>query len=232
MIRFRLVAATAALAVAGCSPAPPAPAAEPAHHHHDTVAASGQPAGHLVVRADDQLKPVLGVLTDQFEEAFPGTDVAVEYGTGKAAADVLVTDDPGAVDEATVVARNPLVIATARTATTVNTAADLRRPGVRVAVGGDAAGLVPATVRTDGPGAVAAVVTGAADVAVVHRTDVVAAGADLRVVDFREGIEHADQYVVVLTKPGGNPVTADAFRELMRSALAQRVFSDAGFSAA
>ncbi|GAA4607885.1 hypothetical protein GCM10023107_83770 [Actinoplanes octamycinicus] len=226
-----MVAAVVALTATACSSAPPAVATGPDHHHHDAVAASGQPQGRLSVRADAELRPVLNVLTGQFQEAFPGTEVLVEYGVG-GTADVTLTDDPRAADPAAVVARNPLVIATARTATDVHTAADLRRPGVRVAAGTDAAGLVPATLRTDGPGAVAAVVTGAADVAVVHRTDVVAAKADLRVVDFREGIQHAQQFTLVLTPSGGNRVTAEAFRELMRSALAQRVFSDAGFSAA
>jgi molybdate transport system substrate-binding protein len=141
-----------------------------------------------------------------------------------------------------VVARDPLVIATPRTATAVGGLADLRRPGVRVAVCaertgcGDAVrtitGLRPATVRADGPAAVAAVVSGAADVALVHRTDVAAAGADLRVVDFREGVAHADRYLLVLSRDGRNPVAADAFASLARSALAQRVFSDAGFTAA
>ncbi|GIF15766.1 molybdate ABC transporter substrate-binding protein [Actinoplanes teichomyceticus] len=258
------IAVAASLGAAACSaPAPPqqapAPGAASGEHHHaaaapGTATAHGQPRGRLVVHADHQLRPVLDRLAASFEEAFPHTDVLVEYGAGHArhlaggaAVDVLVTGDPAATAGAAAhgasvtVARDPLVLATART-TTGTTAADLLRPGVRVALCatgtscGDAArlgtGRHRVTVRADGRGAVAAVVTGAADVALVHRTDVVAAGADLRVVDFREGLEHADRYVLTVAAHSRNPVTADAFRALMTSALATRVFSDAGFTAA
>jgi molybdate transport system substrate-binding protein len=266
-----VVAIAAAFSLAGCSasvphntvsgPASPVATAQ-GHHDHDGVASvapagSGQPGGRLVVHADQQLRPALGVLAGKFEEAFPGTKVLVEYGEGAehgehiahaTAVDVLISGDAAttagvaAREEPAVIARDPLIIATARAATEVGEVADLRRSAVRVAVCakhtrcGAAArtipGLRPAMVEKDGITAVTAVVSGTADAALVYRTDVVAAKADLRVVDFREGVAHADQYAVVLLKQGQNPITADAFGALMRSALAQRVLSDAGFSAA
>ena len=252
---FRPIAALLVLAVAGCSPsAPPATApSPPPHHHHPGASAapagSGGPRGRLVVRADEQLRVPLDFLAGRFEEAFPGTEVVLGYGPGGAPhADVLLTGDAAAVartaarEEPVVVARNPLVLAAARTATGVDGLADLRRPGLRVALCaagtrcGDAARTVtalrPAAVHADGPAAVAAVVSGAADVALVHRTDVPAAQARLRVVDFGEGVAHADRYTLALPRDGRNPVAADAFAALARSALAQRVLSDAGFTAA
>ncbi|BCJ47802.1 hypothetical protein GCM10010168_21610 [Actinoplanes ianthinogenes] len=152
LTRFLAYAVVAALAVSGCSPAPPAgPAAEPAHHHHSAVVASGQPQGPLVVQADDRFEPALGVLIPTFEDAFPGTDVQVSYGTGAAA--------------------------------------------------------------------VTAAVTGTADVALVERAD--AAHTDLRVVDVPQ------RFALAFAPAGRNPVTADAFRELLCSALAQRVLAGA-----
>ena len=270
--RFAAVAAAVtALGAGGCSPAAPqdpvspsasSPAAVAEHHHHDSAApidpaGSGEPHGRLVVHADEQMRSVLGPLVEQFQQAFAATKVVIEYGTaagharhltGDATVDVLITGDAATTariatrGEPVTIARNPLVIATARTTTQVNNIADLRRPAVRVAICaeqtrcGDAAhtiaGLHPTRVGQDGPATVAAVVSGDADAALVHRTDIVAARADLRVVDFAEGVAHADQYAVVLLRHDRNPAAVDAFQSLMCSALAQRMLSDAGFSAA
>jgi molybdate transport system substrate-binding protein len=270
--RFGAVAAAVtAFGAGGCStPAPQdpvspsasSPAAAPEHHHHGSPApidpaGSAAPHGRLIVHADEQMRSVLRLLVEQFREAFPATTVVIEYGTGAgharhlagdAAVDVLITGDAGTAAgvatraEPVTIARNPLVIATARTKTEVNDVTDLRRPAVRVAVCGEhtrcgdaartIAGLHPTAVGKDGPATVAAVVSGGADAALVHRTDVVAARADLRVVDFADGVARADQYAVVLPRHGRNPTAADAFRSLMCSALAQRMLSDAGFSAA
>ncbi|MEU8607869.1 molybdate ABC transporter substrate-binding protein [Actinoplanes sp. NPDC048791] len=223
-------------------------------------ARSGEPGGRLVVHADEQLRTTFGILVEKFEAAYPGTDVLVEFGPSArharhivdgAPADVLVSGDPaatarvvdaGAGGRPSVIARNPLVIAVARQAGPVNSVADLSRTGVRVAVCaartrcGDAArsllAVRPAVAVADGRAAVAAVQSGRADAALVYRTDIAAAEADLRAIDFPAAVRHADQYTVVRLGKGDNRTAADAFVAFTHSALAQRVLSDEGFSPA
>jgi molybdate transport system substrate-binding protein len=254
-----------ALSLAGCSAGtpgggsdepPPATSAATHRHHHEPAGAgsaaparSGEPAGRVVVHADDQLRTVFGILVQKFEAAYPGTDVLVEFGprgehaqhlAAGAAVDILVSARATGGGKPTVIARNPLVIAVARDETSLNSVADLSRTGVRVAVCaprtpcGDAArSLVPvrsAVAVADGPAAVAAVRAGTADAALVHRTDIAAARADLRAIDFPAAVRQADQYTVVQLGPADR--TAAAFVAFTRSALAQRVLADEGFSPA
>ncbi|MFB9356513.1 molybdate ABC transporter substrate-binding protein [Actinoplanes nipponensis] len=222
-------------------------------------ARSAEPEGALVVHADEQVRTAFGILVEKFEAAYPGTDVLVEFGPSArhaqhivagAAVDVLISGDAAATARVvsasggrpSVIARNPLVIAVARRDGPVHSVADLRRTGVRVAVCaartrcGDAArSLVdvhPAVTAADGPAAVAAVRAGTADAALVHRTDIVAARADLPAIDFPAAVQHADQYTVVRLGQDDNRTAADAFVAFTHSALAQRVLSDEGFSPA
>ncbi|GAA0805228.1 molybdate ABC transporter substrate-binding protein [Spirilliplanes yamanashiensis] len=270
------------LLLAGCSgpaaapaapPAPPpaAPAAPSAagHHHHAPAAsaasgAPGAPGGALVVHAADQLRATLAVLLPQFEEAYPDTALAVEYGAGAeharhildgAPVDVFLSADAAATalvtagharGEPAVVARNPIVIAVPRDpAGPVGGVADL--PAVRVALCADttpcgrtarsalAAARVdvrPAAVEPGPAEALARVRTGAADAALVHRTDIVAARADVRAVDFAQANRIADEYTAVRVRTGANTAGADAFVAFLGSSLARRVLADAGLAPA
>jgi molybdate transport system substrate-binding protein len=175
-----------------------------------------------------------------------------------AVVDVLVSSDPAATARVSkagytrgrpaLVARDPLVIAVpAATPTRVNGVADLTRPGVRVALcaaqvpcGSAArrilatAGMVvkPSSLAPDAPTALGTVRAGGADAALVHRTDVAAAGTDLRPLDFAQATAVADEYAVVAVSTGRNTVGGAAFVAFLESSLARRVFSEAGFSAA
>jgi molybdate transport system substrate-binding protein len=268
---------TAALAAGGCSEPPPvtappsAPASSADHHHGDepaagaSVARSGAPNGRVVVHAADSLTPTFTALAARFEEAYPGTQVVLDFGTSAthaqhiidgATVDVFASADPAATARVTkagvtrsrpsVIALDPLVIAVplANTAK-VYGFADLTRPGVRVALCTeqvlcgmtarrvlDAAGVTvqPASVEPNAGTALVKVRSGGVDAALVYRTDVMASGAQLRAVDFEQATSVADEYSVVAVKAGRNVIGASAFVSFVRSALARRVLTEAGFS--
>jgi molybdate transport system substrate-binding protein len=229
-------------------------------HHPAGPASSGAPGGTVVVHAADELRATLTRLVPTFEEAFPGVRVAVEYGPGAehalhivagAAVDVFVSADASATGQLsaahvrgapTVVARNPIVIAVTGT-TAIAGVADLPRSRValcaettpcgrtsRAALDAAAVAVRPVSVEPDPATALRRVRTGAADAALVHRTDVVAAGDGLRAVDFSQANRVADEYTAVTVTTGANTVGADAFVGFLGSALARHIFADAGLS--
>jgi molybdate transport system substrate-binding protein len=141
-----------------------------------------------------------------------------------------------------VLARNPIVIAVPP-GTGIAGVADL--PGSRVALCAEtipcgrtgraaltaaAVDVRPVSVEPDPATALARVRAGAADAALVHRTDVVAAGGDLRALDFAQALLMADQYTAIKVPAGRNTVGADAFVAFLGSALARHIFADAGLS--
>ncbi|MEV6494134.1 molybdate ABC transporter substrate-binding protein, partial [Actinoplanes sp. NPDC051633] len=142
-----------------------------------------------------------------------------------------------------VVARNPIVIAVPGSTRKIAGVADLAgarlalcaettpcgRAG-RAALSAAAVDVRPASSEADPPAALTRVRAGAADAAIVHRTDVVAAGDGLRAVDFTEALRMADEYTAVRVTTGINKVGADAFVGFLGSALATHVFADAGLS--
>jgi molybdate transport system substrate-binding protein len=145
-----------------------------------------------------------------------------------------------------VVARNPIVIAVPRTAAAeITGVADLSGARValcaentpcgrtsRAALHAAAVDLRPASVEPDPAAALTRVRTGIADAALVYRTDVAAVGDDLRAVDFSQANRIADQYTAIRVMTGPNTVGADAFVTFLGSALARRIFADAGLSPA
>jgi molybdate transport system substrate-binding protein len=148
--------------------------------------------------------------------------------------------------EPAVVARNPIVIAVPRaTGERIGGVADLAGARValcaettvcgrtsRAALAAASVDVVPAGVETDPAAALTRVRAGAADAALVHRTDVAAAGAGLRAVDFSQANRIADEYAALRITTGANAVGADAFVSFLGSSLARRVFADAGLSPA
>ncbi len=221
---------------------------------------SGAPGGTVVVHAADELRATLTQLVPKFEEAFPGVRVAVEYGRGAehaghilagAPVDVFVSADAIATTQVTaghvrgtpaVVARNPIVIAVPPS-TGIAGVADLSGTRValcaettpcgrmsRAALTAAAVDVRPVSVEPDPAAALTRVRTGAADAALVYRTDVVAAGSDLRALDFSQALRIADQYTAIKVAAGPNTVGADAFVAFLGSALARHVFADAGLS--
>ena len=141
-------------------------------------------------------------------------------------------------------ARNPIVIAVPG-GTAIAGVADL--PGRRVtlcvetipcgrmgraALAAAAVDVSPVSVEPDPATALTRVRAGAADAALVYRTDVVAAGDHLRAVDFSQANGVADEYTAVKVTTGANTVGADAFVAFLGSALARHIFADAGLSPA
>lgn len=144
-----------------------------------------------------------------------------------------------------VVARNPIVIALPRNGYRISAIGDLRDARValcadstpcgrdsRAALAAAAVEVRHASVEADAAAALARVRSGAADAALAHRTDVVAAGGDLRTVDFDHATRRADRYTAIRPTTGVNTVGADAFVTFLSSALARHVFADAGLSPA
>ena len=147
--------------------------------------------------------------------------------------------------EPVVVARNPIVIAVPGAAPQSRIATVLDLPKARVAMcaetvacgrSGRAAltaasvAVRPVAVEPDAAAALAQVRTGAADAALVHRTDVTAAGDDLRAVDIEAANRIADEYTAIRPTTGVNTVGADAFVTFLNSSLSRHRFADAGLS--
>jgi molybdate transport system substrate-binding protein len=230
------------------------------HHHGAAgPAESGAPGGTVVVHAADELRATLAKLVPKFEEAFPGVSVAVDYGPGAehalhiiagAPVDVFVSADASATGQLTaqtrgtpvVVARNPIVIAVP-TAAATRGVTDLRGARVtlcaettpcgrngRAALTAAAVDVRPVSVEPDPAAALTRVRTGAADAALVYRTDVVSAGAELRAIDFEQASRIADEYTAIRPTTGTNPTGADALVTFLSSSLARHIFADAGLS--
>ena len=158
-----------------------------------------------------------------------------------------VTDAGDAADTPVTLARNRLVIAVPKgNPARVGGLADLTRPGVKVALCAeqvpcgaaarkalDAAGarLTPATLEQDVKGALAKVKLGEVDAALVYRTDVRAAAADLDAVEFPESAGAINDYPIVVLKQAGNPAGARAFVDFVRSEAGRAVLTGAGFQA-
>ncbi|PWU47387.1 molybdate ABC transporter substrate-binding protein [Micromonospora globispora] len=158
-----------------------------------------------------------------------------------------VTDAGDAADTPVTLARNQLVIAVPKgNSARVAGLADLTRPGVKVALCAeqvpcgaaarkalDAAGarLTPATLEQDVKGALAKVKLGEVDAALVYRTDVRAAAADLDAVEFPESADAINDYPIVVLKRTGNPAGARAFVDFVRSEAGRAVLTAAGFQA-
>jgi molybdate transport system substrate-binding protein len=169
-------------------------------------------------------------------------DVFVASGTAMK----QVTDAGAAQGAPRTLVRDRLVIAVPlANPAKIATLADLGRPALKVALCADqtacgaaarraldAAGtkITPATVEADGGAALRKVAAGQVDAALVHRTDVTAAGAAVSAIDLADPLPAVDEYPIVALRSGRNPTGAAAFLGLVTSALARRTFTGAGFS--
>ncbi|NUT36382.1 MAG: molybdate ABC transporter substrate-binding protein [Hamadaea sp.] len=128
----------------------------------------------------------------------------------------------------------------------VATLADLSKPGVKVAICAaqvpcgaaakkalaTAAGtLTPATLEQDVKAALAKVTLGEVDAALVYRTDVKAAAADVDGIEFAESAGAVNDYPIVALKDAPNKTAAQAFIAWIRSAKGMAVLTAAGFQA-
>lgn len=158
-----------------------------------------------------------------------------------------VTDAGDAAGTPAVLVRNQLVIAVPRgNPDRIAGLADLARPGAKVALCAEqvpcgaaartalaAAGvrLTPATLEQDVKGALAKVKLGEVDAALVYRTDVRGAAADLDAVEFPDSARAVNDYPIVALKHAGNPAGARAFVDHVRSDAGLAVLTAAGFQA-
>jgi molybdate transport system substrate-binding protein len=177
---------------------------------------------------------VAGAPADVFAAASPATMAGVT--------------DAGDATGPTVFARNRLQIAVPKDDPGgVRGLADLARPELKVALcapqvpcgAGGAQGLAapggsppPAHLEQDVKAALSKVVLGEVDAALVYRTDVLAAGGDVRGIAFPEADVAVNDYPVVALADAPNPTAARAFVELVLSPAGQRVLAGAGFDPA
>jgi molybdate transport system substrate-binding protein len=94
-----------------------------------------------------------------------------------------------------------------------------------------AAGVVPRpdTLEQDVKAALSKVRLGEVDAALVYRTDVLAAGDDVRGIDFPEAAEAVNDYPIATVVDSRNRDAATAFVERVLSEQGQQVLADAGF---
>ena len=89
--------------------------------------------------------------------------------------------------------------------------------------------LTPVTLEQDVKAALAKVRLGEVDAALVYRTDVRAAAADVDGVEFPESAAAVNDYPVVALKDAPNRAGAAAFLAFVQTPEAQQVLTDAGF---
>jgi molybdate transport system substrate-binding protein len=95
----------------------------------------------------------------------------------------------------------------------------------------EAAGVTPQpdTLERDVKAALSKVRLGEVDAALVYRTDVLAAGDDVRGIDVPQAAAAVSDYPVARLSQSQNPVAANAFVERLLSQEGRRVLADAGF---
>lgn len=183
--------------------------------------------------------------------SFGGSSTLAQQISAGAPADVFAAASPAVMAQVTdatdpvVFARNQLVVAVGKgNPHRLSTLADLVRPGLKVAVCaaqvpcGSAAAtalataglrLTPVTYEQDVKAALTKVRLGEVDAALVYRTDVRAAAADVDGVEFPESAAAINDYPIAVLRDAPEAVTAQAFVAYVRSGPARTVLSDAGF---
>ncbi|WP_027346124.1 molybdate ABC transporter substrate-binding protein [Hamadaea tsunoensis] len=158
-----------------------------------------------------------------------------------------VTDAGNGTGTPATFVKNQLVIAVPKgNPKGVTSLGDLVKPGVKVALCAvevpcgaaakkalDAANvkLTPVTQETDVKAALSKVKLGEVDAALVYRTDVKAASADVDGVEFPESAGAVNAYPIVVLKNAPNATAAQAFLAYVLSDKAKAVLLAAGFQA-
>ncbi|GLW91749.1 molybdate ABC transporter substrate-binding protein [Actinokineospora globicatena] len=96
-----------------------------------------------------------------------------------------------------------------------------------------AAGITakPDTLEQDVKAALTKVRLGEVDAALVYRTDVKAAGAEVEGIDFPEAAKAVNDYPIAVLSKAPNSAQAKAFVDFVRSDRGKAVLAEAGFSA-
>lgn len=167
------------------------------------------------------------------------------FAAASAATMAAVVDAGNAIGTPVVIARNELVIAVAPgNPKKIKTLADLRRPGLKVALCavevpcGAAAhkalaaakvALTPVTLETDVKAALAKVKLGEVDAALVYRTDTLAAADKVDGVPFVGSAAAINDYPTVVLKHADEPAEAAVFVAYLQSGPGRDVLARAGF---
>jgi molybdate transport system substrate-binding protein len=188
--------------------------------------------------------------------SFAGSSALAQQIDQGAPADVFASASPAnvkqvvdaglAAGQPTVFVRNQLVIAVPKgNAKRISGVKDLAAPGVKVALCAqqvpcgaaarqalNTAGVkvTPVTLEQDVKAALTKVKLGEVDAALVYRTDVRAAAADVDGVEFAESAGAVNDYPIVTLAKAPNPVAAKAFVAYVLSDAARTVFDQAGFA--
>jgi len=95
----------------------------------------------------------------------------------------------------------------------------------------EAAGITPSvdTEEQDVKAALAKVILGEVDAALVYRTDVLAAGEKVKGIAFAQADEAVNDYPIAVTTEAANPDAAAAFVAFVLSPEGQQVLTAAGF---
>jgi molybdate transport system substrate-binding protein len=247
----RLVAALAALALAGCGAT-------------DGGSTDGGVTGTVTVFAAASLTDVFTELGTQLEDDHPGLDVQFTFAgssalatqlTQGAPADVFAAADTAQMDVVTddgIVSRAPVLFATNTLEIAVPPGnpggvtglADLADPARTVALCAPevpcgaaaealfaAAGLTaaPDTLEEDVKAALTKVQLGEVDAALVYRTDVQAAGDGVEGIEVPEADDVVNGYPICTMTDAPNPAGALAFVELVTSETGREALTAAGF---
>ena len=188
---------------------------------------------------------------------FAGSSALAQQINQGAPADVFASASPATMKQVTdagngdgdpvTFVRNQLVIAVPKgNPDRVAGLADLARPGVKVALCAEqvpcgaaarkaldaaAVGLTPVTLEQDVRAALSKVKLGEVDAALVYRTDVRSAAADVDGVEFPESAQAINDYPAIVLKEAPNMSAARAFVAYVLSENGRSVLTQAGFQA-
>jgi len=245
-VRLRSVAVAALVLISGCGNDPAEPAAA-APQSLTVLAAASLTESFTRIGKDFQAAHQGAEVTF----SFGGSSGLAQQVVSGAPADVFaaaspatmrtVTDAGDAAGDPATFVRNQLVIAVPKgNPKGITSLAALAKPGIKVALCaeqvpcGAAAKkadvtVEPVTLEQDVKAALAKVKLGEVDAALVYRTDVKAAAADVDGVEFPESAKAINDYPIVALKNAANPSLAQEFVAYVRSEPAQKVLADAGF---
>ncbi|MGW6441593.1 molybdate ABC transporter substrate-binding protein [Lentzea sp. NPDC055074] len=255
--RGAVVAATAALALAGCGSGQPG---------SSPTAGSEAPkvTGNVTVFAAASLTETFTRLGEDFEAAHPGTKVKFNFGGSSALAQQLnqgapadvfasaapanmkqVTDTKTITDAPTTFVRNKLAIAVPKgNPGKIAGLPDFADAGRKIALCAEqvpcgaaakkvfeAAGVTasPDTLEQDVKAVLTKVSLGEVDGALVYKTDVKAAGDRVEGIDFTEADQAVNDYPIAPVAKAPNAAAAKAFIEFVLSGKGRSVLSAAGF---
>jgi molybdate transport system substrate-binding protein len=218
-------------------------------HAADTLSKTFQRLAHLFEEAYPDTRVVFDFGPSATHAAHIVAGAPVDIFVSADSAATATVAQAGLVDgKPSLLALDPLVIAVPRAnPAKVYGVADLTRPGVRVALCAEPAPCGTAahriltaagadvhatTVAPDAATALKSIQSGATDAALVYRTEATTVGDAVQSIDFEPAVKAADRYSVVMVTSGKNRTGANYFVGFLTSALARRVFADAGFSIA